>query len=127
MVQSLPDLKRDLTSLIWDQFHAHSIAFNLVSFSSEVRRWQPAAVDPSRQNCHDAVAWIEALRAEGGTQTLTALSMALPKDGEEEPVKGIYLLTDGKPDTSMTKVGVCVCARVCVCEFYASVCSPLTS
>ena len=106
MVQNLPDLKRDLTSLIWDQLHAHSIAFNLLSFSSGVRRWKPEVVDPSHKNCHDAIAWIQALRAEGGTPTLQALSMALPKEGEEESVKGIYLVTDGKPDTSMAKVGV---------------------
>ena len=105
MVQSLSDLKRDLTSLIWDQFHAHSVSFNLISFSADVRKWKPEVVDPSPQNCHDAIAWIETLKAEGGTPTLTALSMALPKEGEKESVRGIYLLTDGKPDTSMAKVG----------------------
>jgi len=104
MVQNLPDLKRDLTSLIWDQFHAHSIAFNFISFSSDVRRWKPEVVQPSHQNCHDAIAWVEALRAEGGTPTLTALSMALPAVVEERSGRGIYLVTDGKPDTSMTKV-----------------------
>ena len=55
------------------------------------------------------------MRAEGGTPTLAALKMALAKERaerddeeeievSEESVEGIYLLTDGKPDTSMSKV-----------------------
>ena len=79
-------------------------------------------VAPTRENCHEAVAWIETLRAEGSTPTLAALKMALQhseeaKEGEEKEeqqqlpprkkgINGIYLLSDGKPDTSMAKVSV---------------------
>ena len=113
MVQNLSDLKRDLTSLVWDQFYHNSISFNLISFSAELRQWRPEVTLPTRENCHDAVAWIETLRAEGSTPTLKAIKMALRKEeeeGEEEneegkkKVDGIYLLSDGKPDTSMAKV-----------------------
>lgn len=100
MVHFLSDLKKDLTSLIWDQLHSHGISFNLIAFASHVTPWREAVVEPAPANCHDAISWLAALEADGGTRTLDALELALG----DENADAVYLLTDGKPDTSMAKV-----------------------
>lgn len=55
---------------------------------------------PSEEVCHQAAQWVSGLVAHGNTCTLDALQMAF-EDGE---VEGVYLLTDGKPDTSTSLV-----------------------
>lgn len=93
--------------------------------------WQPAGpVVPDETACHDAVAWVEQLEAYGGTMTGEAVCRALHHlnlidpttgicPGDRRPIwmispsatnqtravsKGIYLFTDGKPDTSCNSV-----------------------
>ncbi|XP_063727646.1 von Willebrand factor A domain-containing protein 3A-like isoform X2 [Symsagittifera roscoffensis] len=57
-------------------------------------------VEPTDQNCNDAVIWISKLKPARNTCTLEALKEAY-KDPE---VEGLYLLTDGKPDSSCSLV-----------------------
>merc|ERR1712226_1355679 len=57
-------------------------------------------VEPTDHNCNDAVIWISKLKAAKNTCTLEAL-----KEAYRDPqVEGIYLMTDGKPDSSCSLV-----------------------
>lgn len=100
MEERMEELKKELISLIWEQLHKYKIRFNLVQFSRSCERWQRALVDPTDDNCREAVQWVAQLTASGNTCTLEALQMAF----EESDLEAIYLLTDGKPDTSTALV-----------------------
>ncbi|XP_036408030.1 von Willebrand factor A domain-containing protein 3A [Megalops cyprinoides] len=96
MATFLPEVTKELTSLIWDQLHRNKIRFTLLAFSGEVRVWRPGLTEPAEEACHDAVKWACQLCAHGGTCTLQALRVAC---GLGESL-GCYLLSDGKPDSS---------------------------
>ncbi|KAI0236056.1 von Willebrand factor A domain-containing protein 3A [Lamellibrachia satsuma] len=96
----LEDFKKELASLVWDQLYKYSISFNLVHFSKNCEQWRPNLAEPTEENCHDAVRWISTLVANGNTCTLQALELAF----KDPAVDAIYLLTDGKPDTSTSLV-----------------------
>lgn len=100
MDERMEELKKELISLIWEQLHKHKIRFNLVRFSKTCERWKPSLVEPSDDHCHDAIRWVAELVAHGNTCTLETLQMAF----EECDLEAIYLLTDGKPDTSTSMV-----------------------
>ncbi|CAH1794480.1 unnamed protein product [Owenia fusiformis] len=101
MDQHLEELKRELASLIWDQLYKGNTCFNLIAFSRTCTKWQATMVPANEENCHDAIRWISELRCVGNTCTLEALDMAF---GDPSGVDSIYLLTDGKPDTSTSLV-----------------------
>ncbi len=68
--------------------------FNIVAFSTQVRTFAPALV--GSDNTSEAIAWIEALEAIGGTNIYVALSEALAQlDGARNST--IVFLTDGLP------------------------------
>ncbi|XP_078691175.1 von Willebrand factor A domain-containing protein 3A-like [Branchiostoma floridae x Branchiostoma belcheri] len=96
----LPELKKELASLVWDQICLNTEKFNLIRFSSDVDTWQVQLVEPTDEFCHDAVQWQATFVAEGNTNTLGALEEAFQDSG----VDGVYLLTDGKPDQSASMV-----------------------
>ncbi|KAK2189215.1 hypothetical protein NP493_113g03015 [Ridgeia piscesae] len=96
----LQDFKKELASLVWDQLYKYSVSFNLVRFSKNCEQWRPQLAESTEENCHDAVRWISALVANGNTCTLQALELAF----KDPTVEAIYLLTDGKPDTSTSLV-----------------------
>ncbi|XP_063961989.1 von Willebrand factor A domain-containing protein 3A-like [Lytechinus pictus] len=100
MVTHMEDLKKDLVSLIWDQFKRENISFNIIRFSADIEPWRPHIVEPTDTNCNDAVRWVSSFVPAGNTCTLEALSEAF----REKDVDAIYLLTDGKPDSSTSKV-----------------------
>ncbi|CAK8673496.1 unnamed protein product [Clavelina lepadiformis] len=93
----MEELQKEMTSLIWEQFQANKIAFNLIAFSNEWKQWQENVTEANETTCHDAVQWTASLAAHGGSATLEALEVAF---GDPE-VEAIYLVTDGKPDTSV--------------------------
>ncbi|PIK46930.1 putative von Willebrand factor A domain-containing protein 3A [Apostichopus japonicus] len=100
MVSHMDDLKKDLVALIWEQFRRMKVSFNLIRFSGDIEPWRPVAVEPSDSNCHDAVRWVNSFVPAGNSCTLEALMAAF----QDKRLEAIYLLTDGKPDTSTSKI-----------------------
>ncbi|XP_028395207.1 von Willebrand factor A domain-containing protein 3A-like [Dendronephthya gigantea] len=100
MARSLPEIQTQLIGLIWEQLRELNIMFNLVKFSNEPTLWRPSLVAPSEENCEDAVEWIKTFQAFGSASTVQAMQAAFQDPG----IEGIYLVTDGKPDTSTTMV-----------------------
>ncbi|XP_038067534.1 von Willebrand factor A domain-containing protein 3A-like isoform X2 [Patiria miniata] len=100
MVSHMEELKRELVALIWDQFQRENISFNIVRFSGDIEPWRNGLVEPTEINCHDAVRWVSTFAPAGNTCTLEALVHAF----KDKDVQSIYLLTDGKPDSSTARV-----------------------
>uniref|UniRef100_A0A8D0GIN4 von Willebrand factor A domain containing 3A n=1 Tax=Sphenodon punctatus TaxID=8508 RepID=A0A8D0GIN4_SPHPU len=94
----LHQVTRELTSLIWEQLRKNSSRFNLMSFAESVQTWQECLVEATNETCHDAVQWVSAFQAHGNTCILNALQKAFCL----QDVEALYVLTDGKPDTSCT-------------------------
>ncbi|XP_072123423.1 LOW QUALITY PROTEIN: von Willebrand factor A domain-containing protein 3A [Mobula birostris] len=82
-------LRRYLGRLQW-------LLFNLLSFAEHVDSWREELVEATDDACHDAVQWVSSSVAHGNTCTLEALQRAF----QHVDVQGVYLLTDGKPNTS---------------------------
>lgn len=99
--------------------------FNLISFDNELNEWNLGKpVIANEFNCQKAVKWIDQLQSKGGTCTNEALTRAFYQlnsfnlnkilDNNQSNStckmqksktnntysKGIYLITDGKPDKS---------------------------
>jgi hypothetical protein len=74
--------------------------FNVFSFSSDVRAWQPGLVPVNDGNVKSAVAFCSGLRADGGTNIFAALQRAFA----DPEVVAIYLLTDGFPSVGVTDI-----------------------
>ncbi|XP_015216057.2 von Willebrand factor A domain-containing protein 3A isoform X2 [Lepisosteus oculatus] len=100
MEPCLPEVKQELASLIWEQLHRGGVSFALLGFSDRVAMWRPALAEPTEEACHDAVQWASQLVAHGSTCTLEAIQAAC----ELGDTLGIYLLSDGKPDSSCSLV-----------------------
>ncbi|KAF4115471.1 hypothetical protein G5714_002960 [Onychostoma macrolepis] len=96
MAPCLPALQKELTLLIWDQLHANSVRFNMLAFSGEVRMWQPALVQSTDELCVEAVQWLNQLSTHGASSTLQALQTGC-SFGD---AVGLYLITDGRCDSS---------------------------
>ncbi|XP_077172811.1 von Willebrand factor A domain-containing protein 3A isoform X1 [Paroedura picta] len=96
MEPSLEQVTRELASLIWEQLRQNQAKFNLISFAEEVVAWQECLAEATDEACHDAVQWVSTFRAHGNTSILRALQRALHLQG----VEALYVLTDGKPDSS---------------------------
>ncbi|KAL3876675.1 hypothetical protein ACJMK2_034479, partial [Sinanodonta woodiana] len=96
----MEELKRELASLIWDQLYRQGVKFNMVQFSGACDAWKSNVQPATQENCHDAIKWTSRLEASGNTCTLEALKMAFA----DYDIDAIYLLTDGKPDTSTSMV-----------------------
>ncbi|XP_023379583.1 von Willebrand factor A domain-containing protein 3A [Pteropus vampyrus] len=96
----LQQVKTELILLIWEQLRKHCDSFNLISFAEGLQLWQDTLVETTDAACHEAMQWVTRLHAEGSTSVLQALLKAFSLRG----VEGLYLLTDGKPDTSCSLV-----------------------
>ncbi|XP_038676654.1 von Willebrand factor A domain-containing protein 3A [Scyliorhinus canicula] len=96
----LPALRKELTSLIWEQLRKNNHSFNLVCFAERVDTWRDCLMEATDETCHEAVQWASGAIAHGNTCTLEALQKAF----QFADVQGIYLLTDGKPDTSCSLI-----------------------
>uniref|UniRef100_A0ABM5F0R3 von Willebrand factor A domain-containing protein 3A n=1 Tax=Pogona vitticeps TaxID=103695 RepID=A0ABM5F0R3_9SAUR len=100
MDRSLEEVMKELASLIWEQLRKNNTRFNLISFAEDVEAWQEGLVEATNEACHDAVQWLSTFRAHGNTSILKALQRAFAL----QDVEALYVLTDGKPDTSCTLV-----------------------
>ncbi|KAF6272538.1 von Willebrand factor A domain containing 3A [Rhinolophus ferrumequinum] len=96
----LQQVKTELVLLIWEQLRKHCDSFNLISFAEDLQPWRDALVETTDAACHEAMQWVTRLHAEGSTSTLQALLKAF----SFHDVEGLYLLTDGKPDTSCSLI-----------------------
>ena len=69
--------------------------FNLIEFNSTARALWPAALDASPRNLEIAREWVRRLKADGGTEMMSALTLAL--DGTETPgyLRQVVFITDG--------------------------------
>nr|XP_051703455.1 von Willebrand factor A domain-containing protein 3A isoform X2 [Oryctolagus cuniculus] len=96
----LQQVKTELTLLIWEQLRKRCDSFNLLSFAEGLQPWQDSLVDTTDAACHKAMQWVAHLQAQGSTSVLQALLATF----SFHDVQGLYLLTDGKPDTSCSLV-----------------------
>lgn len=96
MAPFLPELKKGLISLLWEQLRPRNIWFNMISIAESMEAWQECLVEASDEACQDAVRWLSRLQPRGNTCVLHALEKGL----SYPDVQGVYLLTDGKPDIS---------------------------
>ncbi|KAG8513517.1 LOW QUALITY PROTEIN: von Willebrand factor A domain-containing protein 3A, partial [Galemys pyrenaicus] len=116
----LQQVKTELILLIWEQLRKHCDSFNLLGFAQGLQPWQDKLVETTEEACHQAMQWVTRLHGQGSTSVLQAL-LASPtpaRPGSRRPraapvlrkafsfhdVEGLYLLTDGKPDTSCSLV-----------------------
>ncbi|XP_052768708.1 von Willebrand factor A domain-containing protein 3A-like isoform X2 [Mya arenaria] len=100
MVPYMEELKKELASLIWEQLYRQGCRFNLIRFSGNCEKWQDRIQPATQENCHAAIKWASTLKASGNTCTLEALQLAF----DDQEIDSVYLLTDGKPDTSTSLV-----------------------
>ncbi|KAI4896397.1 hypothetical protein NFI96_017127, partial [Prochilodus magdalenae] len=100
MAPCLPELQKELASVIWEQLHANSVRFSMVAFSKEVRVWQAELMEASEERCKEAIQWLGQLSTHGGTSTLHALQAGCAF----EDSLGVYLVTDGRFDCSCSLV-----------------------
>nr|XP_020019120.1 von Willebrand factor A domain-containing protein 3A [Castor canadensis] len=96
----LQQVKSELVLLIWEQLRKHCDSFNLLSFAEGLQPWQKTLVETTDEACHEAMQWVTHLQAQGSTSVLQALLKAF----SFPDAQGLYLLTDGKPDTSCSFV-----------------------
>ncbi|XP_016157302.1 PREDICTED: von Willebrand factor A domain-containing protein 3A isoform X1 [Ficedula albicollis] len=95
----LPSVTKELTSLIWEQLRKNKVRFNLLRFAENTESWREYLAEATDESCHDAVQWASTCHAHGSSCILAALQ-ALSFQG----VEALYLLTDGKPDTSCSLI-----------------------
>ncbi|XP_068063029.1 von Willebrand factor A domain-containing protein 3A isoform X1 [Anomalospiza imberbis] len=96
----LPPVTKELASLIWEQLRKNEVRFNLLRFAENTESWKENLVEATDENCHDAVQWASTCHAHGNSCILAALQKAFSFQG----VEALYLLTDGKPDTSCSLI-----------------------
>ncbi|XP_065500951.1 von Willebrand factor A domain-containing protein 3A [Caloenas nicobarica] len=96
----LPHITKELTSLIWEQLRKNEVRFNLLRFAENTESWKDCLVEATDETCHDAVQWASRFHAHGNTCILMALQKALGFQG----IEALYVLTDGKPDTSCSLI-----------------------
>jgi hypothetical protein len=84
-------MKREVKRVVEDL--PQNSTFNLVSFASKVLPWKPQLVPAHDSQKHAAVKFLEALKADGETNTYGALEQAF-KSTEADTV---YFLSDGYP------------------------------
>ncbi len=78
--------------------------FNIVTFSTEIRFFREEMA-PAPQHRKDALEFIRALEAGGGTNINEALLQALGMQFGEEGPRSIVFLTDGLPTVGVTDAG----------------------
>lgn len=71
--------------------------FRLIAFSDQVRVYNPEWLGATRDNVSRANAWIDDLRAEGGTNIAGALAEAFHATSPGERLPFVVFVTDGLP------------------------------
>lgn len=68
-------------------------SFNLLVYTSTVKKWMEELTTPTRENIDEALLWLDSLKTGGSSCLLEAFKTALLSGAE-----GIYLVTDGQAD-----------------------------
>lgn len=77
--------------------------FRLIDFSSDVRAFRDGWTAATGANVRDALAYLDALRASGGTNIQAALEEALRGDAPDGRLPLVLFLTDGAPTVGETR------------------------
>jgi Ca-activated chloride channel family protein len=75
----------------------------LIAFSNAVRPWRDGWARATRSELDDARAWVDALRAEGGTNIHDALETAFAEPTAESRLALVVFITDGLPTNGETR------------------------
>jgi Ca-activated chloride channel family protein len=78
--------------------------FRLIDFSSDVRAFRDGWTSATGGNLREAQAYLEQLRATGGTNIQGALEEALRLDSPKDRLPLVFFLTDGAPTVGETRV-----------------------
>lgn len=70
-------------------------SFNVIVFNDQAHSFYPESVAGEAKRVADAIARVEALSAEGGTEMSHALELALDGKEEHEQLRQVVFLTDG--------------------------------
>lgn len=81
--------------LALDRLDAHD-RFNVIEFNSVTRALFDAAEPATAANVSEAKDWVNRLRADGGTEILPALEVALADPAANDDVRQIVFMTDGQ-------------------------------
>jgi Ca-activated chloride channel family protein len=76
--------------------------FGIVSYSDDVERHSDRILSASRDNIREALAYVDGLVAEGGTDINGALLEALSIEGQRSHADYMIFLTDGEPTVGET-------------------------
>ncbi|MFH1893425.1 MAG: VIT domain-containing protein [Candidatus Zixiibacteriota bacterium] len=76
--------------------------FGIVSYSDEITRLFPEMLEASRESVREAIAAVNQLKAEGGTNINMALLEAIGIGGDRSFADYIIFLTDGEPTVGET-------------------------
>jgi Ca-activated chloride channel homolog len=89
MLQAVASLRTGLGAL------SARDSFNVIEFNSTARRLFEAALPASPDNVAKALEWVAQLSADGGTEILSALELALGAPNHPERVQQVVFITDG--------------------------------
>ncbi len=78
--------------------------FNIVTFSSDVRRFRDGLVSASKDNLEAARDWSGKIKAVGGTNINEALLESLKMFGKESRSQQLVFMTDGQPTVGETDI-----------------------
>lgn len=92
-------LGKSLCSFLQEQLPQKK-EFTIVHFNTTVHPWRGSLVPTSPQNLQAVAQWVQNLLAEGSTNTLGALEVAMSVPDAE----AVYLLTDGRPDQPLDEI-----------------------
>jgi Ca-activated chloride channel homolog len=76
----------------------------LIAFSNTVRPWRDTWTRATRGELNAAGQWVDALRADGGTNIHGALETALREKSPDSQLPIVIFMTDGMPTTGETRV-----------------------
>ncbi len=72
--------------------------FNVIAFNSSAKQFYPSAVAATPNNIRSAKAQVNKLQANGGTDMMSALELALTGDDDINSLRQIVFITDGSVD-----------------------------
>ncbi|HSJ24155.1 MAG TPA: VIT domain-containing protein [Longimicrobiales bacterium] len=79
--------------------------FRLIAFSNTVRPWRDDWAQATRAGVREAQGWVDALRADGGTNISGALEHALQAASPADRLPILVFMTDGLPTVGETRAG----------------------
>jgi Ca-activated chloride channel family protein len=76
--------------------------FSVIRFNTDVESWRDESVAATESNRAEAIKFIEAFEARGGTDINSALARALAMKCEDGRMRVVVFLTDGRPTVGTT-------------------------